>query len=224
MHLRFWLKPRPSTLLVSGYLVFVAGVTVFERADHDASLGLLASSPDALAHGKLWLLLTSGFVVAGPPVVQLAAIGVFAWLLLRARGARVLLDAALAGHVGSALVAYAGVAFLLLVDPQLVHHVSSAPDYGVSCVLAGLLGAITATTWQRRRAGHRSRLELGVPLLGIGVIAALTGLSPGLSTSEHALAFGLGMLAPILGRTSSAPRGHLGRYAEAASKASPLRM
>lgn len=86
-----------------------------ERIAHLVGAADLASSPASLAAGKVWLLLTSGFVVVGPPLPQIATIAVLAALVIRFRGSRTFWTAALLGRVGSPLVVYALVVYALVV-------------------------------------------------------------------------------------------------------------
>src|SRR5437870_6247672 len=70
-------RPRPAAgaVLAGGYL---GAVGVFAAVRGPAGLPrpqALAATPAALASGKLWLLVTSAFVVSGPPPLELAAVG-----------------------------------------------------------------------------------------------------------------------------------------------------
>jgi hypothetical protein len=79
--------------------------------------------------------------------------------------------AAAAGHLGSALLAYAGIGLLWLIGPADVDSVAEAPDFGISCVVAGVLGALAV--------GASGRLPVAWRLVAVaagiviwGVIAA----------------------------------------------------
>ena len=88
---------------VAAVAVLQAG-SVLDPAD-------VASSPDAVAGGALWRLLASGLVVDAPaPVAQLAVVAALTAIVLARDGGVTWWLAALAGHVGSALLAYAGIA------------------------------------------------------------------------------------------------------------------
>ncbi|MBX5443255.1 MAG: hypothetical protein IRZ32_17235 [Solirubrobacteraceae bacterium] len=146
----------------------------------------LASSPAAIADGRLWLLLTSGLVIDGLPWLQLALLAVVLAVALDRLGAARLWAVALVAHVGAAVLAYAAIGLLWLVDRTLVEGAVDEPDYGVSVVLAGELGALALA------GGRRMALFVGLLVLGgIGVGVADASL---LANVEHLLGFVLGAL------------------------------
>lgn len=180
----------PPTITLGGVvsvLAYLAAVAVIEatgRPDWHS----LSASPDAVAHGRVWLMLTSGLVVEGVVWAQLAVLAAVLGLALWRFGALRLWAVALAAHVGSALLAYAAVGVLWLVDASLVDV--REPDYGISAVMAGELGALAAG------GGRRTALLVGVLALagfGIGLADAST-----LANAEHLLAFAIGALTIFL--------------------------
>jgi hypothetical protein len=182
--------------LAGGYLLLVAVLAVLRRAlgwpDPDA----LASSPAGVAAGHVWSLITSGLVVAGAPAVQLAATALTAVLVIQLLGAPAFWAAALAAHVGSAVIVYAGVGVMWLVSRADVDGVVDAPDYGISCVWAGAGGALAAAAF-----GGRGRLA-GPVAIGAGLAAVAP--AAGLAGVEHAVAFVLGALTVAAGRRRAA--------------------
>ena len=167
---------------VVAYLLALAIV----QATGEPEWRTLAASPADVAHGRVWLLLTSGLVIDGVPWLQLAVLALVLAVALERLGAARLWAVALVAHVGSALVAYAGVGVLWLVDRALVDGVVHAPDYGVSVVLAGELGALAVA------GGRRMALFVGALVLaGIGIGVADASL---LANVEHLLGFALGAL------------------------------
>ena len=176
--------------LAAAWLTAV-GVLVVTRAltGHPAPASL-ASSPRAVAHGEVWRLLTSGLLVQGPPVVQLAGTAVLARVLIVRFGARLFWLVAAAGHLGATLLVYAGVGVGWLVDRDAVRSVSKAPDYGISAAWAACVGAVCVAG--ARRLLPRSRLAVGV---GIGCLLGFLVLLPAeseLEGVEHLVAFALG--------------------------------
>jgi hypothetical protein len=72
---------------VAAWLVAVTVIAVL-RAVHaeDMSVHALACSPDAIVTGRLWTLVTSGLIVAGPPVPQLIMTAIVAVAVVRLAG------------------------------------------------------------------------------------------------------------------------------------------
>ena len=170
---------------VLGYLAAVAVIEATGRPDWHS----LSASPDAVAHGRVWLMLTSGLVVEGVVWAQLAVLAAVLGLALWRFGALRLWAVALAAHVGSALLAYAAVGVLWLVDASLVDV--REPDYGISAVMAGELGALAAG------GGRRTALLVGVlALAGFGI--GLADASNWPANAEHLLGFAIGALTILL--------------------------
>lgn len=170
-----------TPLSVASVVAYLAALVVIEVSG-TPDWQELAASPDAVAHGRVWLLLTSGLVVEGAEVVQIVVLAVVLALALWRLGAVRLWAVALAAHVGAALVAYAGVGVLWLIDRSLVD--AREPDYGISVVMAGALGALAAA------GGPRTALVVGVLAVagfGIGIVDASA-----LANVEHLLGFAIG--------------------------------
>ena len=161
------------------YLVVVAAIQATGWPDWQS----LAASPDQIADGEVWLLLSSGLVIDGLPWLQftvLAIVLVLAWVRV---GAGRLWAAGLIAHVGSALLAYAGIGVLNLLGVD-VGDVTTEPDYGVSVLLAGELGVIAVS------GGRRTALLVGI--LGVAGFGIGLADSSALANVEHLLGFVLG--------------------------------
>ena len=176
-------------LSAATWWVAVAVLAALERDHVAAAPRALASSPAGVADGRLWTLLTSGVVIAGPVVVQLIGAGIVVWLAVDQLGPARFWLAALAGHVGATLVAYAGIGVLWLVRPDDVRGVAFAPDYGISCIWAASLGALLAV---RIRSGPRPRVVTVAFGASLALFAALVPLHGELADVEHLLAFAAG--------------------------------
>lgn len=152
------------------------------------------ASAAAVAHGRVWLLLTSALDVQGPlPLAQVAIAAAVAGLAIMRLGAWAWWRAALAGHVGSALAAYAAIGLAVLLGSASAERAASRPDYGISCVLAASLGALLVT---------RDRVAIAVGAAGT---VALVPLSLGWYGSEHLVAVAIG--AAVSARTRPRSRG-----------------
>src|ERR1700756_4302586 len=135
---------------------------------HQSLVAAMSFSPSDLVSGKLWLLPLSGLIVAGSTWSQLATLAEVAVVVVVLAGARTFWRAAILGHVGSTLVAYAVLGVLALTAPSSVGSLFAAPDYGVSCIWAGCLGAL-AVVVARRCSGRAAKVSvaaaIGAPLL-----------------------------------------------------------
>jgi hypothetical protein len=142
-----------------------------------AAVGIVApASADAVADGRVWLLLTSGLAAQGPaPLAQVAIAAAVGGLAIARLGAAAWWRAALAGHVLSALIAYALIGLVGATDA------AATPDYGISCVLGASFGALMTVR------GDRVARTVGV----LGALALLP-LSFGWIGLEHPLSVALG--------------------------------
>jgi hypothetical protein len=172
-------RDRIGLASVVAYLVVVAAIEAIGWPDWQS----LAASPDQVAHGQLWLLLSSGLVIDGLPWLQFTVLAIVLVLAYLRVGAVRLWTAGLVAHVGSALLAYAGIGVLNLLGAD-VGDVTTEPDYGVSVLLAGELGVIAVS------GGRRTALLVGV--LGVAGFGIGLADSSALANVEHLLGFGLG--------------------------------
>jgi hypothetical protein len=175
-------------------VAWLGAVAALEATRHAAgwpAVQDLASSPAEVARGRVWSLLTSALLVTRDPIVQLVAAALLTVAAMQALGPATFWLAAAAGHVGSALLAYAGIGLLWLIGRADVDSVVHAPDFGISCVVIGVLGALTVAASGRRPPGRR--------MLAIAAGVALWTVIPpfGLAAVEHALAFALGAVAAV---------------------------
>jgi hypothetical protein len=182
-----------AVAVVVGLLPSSTGIT------HRALVAALAFSPSDLVSGKLWLLPLSGVVVDGETWVQLAVLAEVAVVLVVLAGARTFWRAAIFAHVGSTLIAYAVLAVLAVVAPSATGDLFRDPDYGVSCIWAGSLGAL-AVVGARRCTGRPAKLAVAAAVSAPLVVGLTAGaVTPAgtldLATVEHLLAFVLGVLA-----------------------------
>ena len=137
---------------------------------------VLPASADAVGRGGVWLLLTSALAAQGPlPLVQVGLTAAVAALAITRAGATTWWLATLAGHVGSALIAYA------LIAAAGAGHAAATPDYGVSCVLGASLGVLLTVRGDRVAT-----------LVGVAGSLALLPLSFGWIGLEHPLSVAIG--------------------------------
>jgi hypothetical protein len=172
-------RDRIGLASVVAYLVVVAAIQATGWPDWQS----LAASPDQVAHGQVWLLLSSGLVIDGLPWLQFTVLAIVLVLAFVRVGAVRLWAAGLIAHVGSALLAYAGIGVLNLLGAD-VGDVTTKPDYGVSVLLAGELGVIAVS------GGRRTALLVGI--LGVAGFGIGLADSSVLANVEHLLGFVLG--------------------------------
>ncbi len=161
-----------------------------------------ASSPAEVAEGHLLQLFSSGLVVSGTPLPQLVGLVLAGAFVLLRLGPGAFWRAALAGHVLATLLVYAGVGLLWLGDQMLADEVAFVPDYGISCVWAGLVGALVGAATRGPEHRHARSLERAC----VVVLVAAIPLSPGLAGIEHVVAFLLGGACVAPPRRSGARR------------------
>jgi hypothetical protein len=180
---------EPGVLLAAAYVLAVTAVTVTHFTLNLPSADAVALTPSLLAQGKLWLLATSAFLVSSNSLDGAwLSLGVLAAATASARDPGRFWRAAVAGHVGSTVVVYAGIGMVWATDPHAVAGLVDQPDYGISCVCAGAFGALAATTRH-----HRSHaLRLLYPALLVGWLVAVAATSGSLALLEHPIAFALG--------------------------------
>jgi hypothetical protein len=173
------LRRWSSIVAVPAVAAAVSVVTALSR------LGLvevrdLASTPQGVADGREWQLLTSALVADRPAVLSVLGFTLVGLAALALAGARVVWTAAAAGHVLATVVVY-GVL-------DAAHLTVSRPDYGTSAIIAAWIGVVACRLWQRRA---------GPAAIGLCIVAALVGwvVRPHLDIldTEHAVALAVGI-------------------------------
>jgi hypothetical protein len=157
----------------------VSAVTVLNRIGV-LPLRDLASTPQGVADGREWQLLTSAFVADRPTVPSVMGFTIVGLAALALVGARILWTAAVAGHLLATVVVYGAL--------DAMHVTVSRLDYGTSAIIAAWIGVIACCLWQRGAARAA---------VGLCVVAALVGwlCSPALDIldTEHAVALAVGI-------------------------------
>jgi hypothetical protein len=204
--LRRRLSPAGIALVV--YLGAVVIVALLPAGTHGTLVTALAFSPRDLVFGRLWLLPLSAVVIDGETWLQIAVLVQAAVALAVVAGAGTFWRAAILAHVGSTLIAYAILRVLSVADHPATGDLFRDPDYGVSCVWLGSVGALAvvcARSWASTHAKVALAATLGAPivaLLAAGFVTPAGTLD--LASVEHLFAFPLGAFAGW--RASGAPR------------------
>jgi hypothetical protein len=183
---------RSASALLALLVLLVSCLTVASARDPGLAASV-AASPLRLAHGHVWLLVTSGLLAERPLGPSIISFAFLASLALVVCGSRAVWVAAALGHVGSTLVAYLVIALAWALNPSDLRGVIESRDYGVSAVSAAWLGAIAAAGWRARGQTVAGRLAIVISCLGVALFAY--SLHPGLTffASEHAIAFAVGV-------------------------------
>lgn len=189
---------RPSALEVTACAAFaafvavVAAVTAAQRAGV-IPLRTIAASPQQVAAGKVWLLLTSGLLIQNPLALSLLSFAALGALTLAACGFRVLAWSALLGHVLSTLIVYGLLGLGSIASPEVFGSTWSAPDYGVSAISAAWLGAVAAVAW-RRSDRPMERALVVAACVGVAAFGWMVRGHVNVLDSEHGVAFATGVV------------------------------
>ena len=196
-----------NRLLTAATVVWLAAVAALELGG--AAPADIGASPDAVADGEVWRLLSSSLLVdAGLPWLQLALLAAASAVVIRRAGPRVWWVAALVGHVVSALLAYASIGVAIALGSGSADRVADDWDYGISCVLAAQTGVLFADALGRVRAGRADPARAGGRARPVDLaLLAVTGGAAVLWVAtiswygvEHPLAFALGAAILVVAR------------------------
>jgi lambda repressor-like predicted transcriptional regulator len=184
----------------------VAGLATAANRAHWAGLSHLAASPRAVAEGKLWLLVTSGVVADRPWLPSLLGFAIVGFAALSVARGRVVVAAALAGHVLATLVVYGFLGAVDAVDHDAFANLVGRPDIGLSAIIAAWIGVVSCRLWRRypsRRAHALNVLGcIGCALIGFAFRPDVTALD-----TEHIVAFALGVAIAAWWPESAGPTG-----------------
>lgn len=200
-------------------LTAAAGIVTVASRSGWIGLSHLAASPNAIAKGKLWLLLTSGGVADRPWLASLVGFAVVAFATLSVARVRVVVLAALAGQVVATLAVSGFLGLARALDHDAFNALVNTPDIGLSAIIAAWIGVCAQTLWRRYRSRRAHMLNvlgcIGCALIGSAFRPNLTALD-----TEHIIAFFLGVLI-----ASSAPWAELGitRFAIRTPRSRPRR-
>jgi hypothetical protein len=196
---------RLGTALAIGYLLALLCVESLRRATGSPGPAELAANPEAVASGKVWLFVTSAFIVNGPLALELSAAVASSIILIRRHGGLLFWRVAIVSHLGSTLLAYAGVGLLWLSTPDTVGNVVERSDYGISAAWMGVLGALLVSSWRSLAAGRGGRWERFLLFTCAGAAIISFSFFPLLAGIEHVLAFALGVIVLLVAAGAPAP-------------------
>ncbi|HLY93671.1 MAG TPA: hypothetical protein VKP14_02390 [Gaiellaceae bacterium] len=185
-------------LLAITWLVAVVNVSIAANA-RPGWVSALAASPDRVREGKLWFLVSSAVLVDRPVALSLLSFTALAVSALILCGTRTFWWSAFLGQVLATMLVYAfiGVARWFVVGA--FDSSVASPDYGVSTVCAAWLGSIAALMWRRRGRSALGKLSIASSCVAVGLFAYSVRPDVSVLSSEHLVAFALGVGAAIPG-------------------------
>ena len=199
---RLLLKGRSSrrvgSLLATVWLVAVVNVSIAANA-RPGWVSALAASPDRVREGKLWFLFSSAVLVDRPVVLSLLSFTTLAAAALILCGTRTFWWSAFLGQVLATMLVYAFIAVARWFVVGAFDSSMVSPDYGVSTVCAAWLGSIAALMWRRRGRSAVGKVSIASSCVAVGLFAYSVRPDVSVLSSEHLVAFSLGVGAAIPG-------------------------
>lgn len=195
------------------FVVVVGMLTAAAQAHAFVPDRLAASYERVVGHGELWTLFTSATVADDPVWISLASFAAIAVVALLVCGGQLFWLTVVAAHVGSAATIYLVIAVSRAIDGGLFAASLLRPDFGVSTMQGGMLGASAFVLW---RAGSGSRTRRALVVAGVCVVAVIAWRlhpDPSVLTYEHHVAFLIGILVARLVLGGTERRGAAARRA-----------
>ena len=192
---------RTGVIAAGSGLAVGAVLTVTRQRYGRPDVSALASTASGVAHGRVWSLLTSMLLVGRYPFAELVGCALTVLAALWLLDGLSFWIVALAAHVGSALVVYAGIGVVWVVSAGAASDLAAEQDYGISAIWFGALGAIAVVLHRR---GFR-RTGVIVAAAAVAASVALIAVSDELPFAEHLVALAIG--AATARALAAAPRG-----------------
>ena len=187
---------------VFSWLALVLIMTVLNQTGI-VQAGSLASSPESVREGKLWLLFSNGIIVQHPVVLSFVSLVLLAVTAMYVCGGSATCLSAVAGHIGSTLLAYFVYGVVRLSNAHAFVGLGSRSDYGVSAITAAWLGIVATTAWERRGRTIRRGLAITTSCVAVGLFAWMSRRHVTVIDSDHLFAFAIGASIPYLRRTGN---------------------
>jgi hypothetical protein len=197
---------RLATVPALAWVATVAVVSALAAGRPAGWVEALAASPERVREGKVWFLFTSAGLVDHPVVISVlsfAALATLAWLVC---GMNVFWLSAFLGQVGATLLVYLYIGAARWVVPGAYAAATGSPDYGVSTVSAAWLGSIATVAWQKRGRSRSGKASIALGCVAVTLFAYSVRPDVTVLSSEHVVAFTLGVVGalPGLGRKAIA--------------------
>jgi hypothetical protein len=184
--------------LALAWALAVVGVSVAAHG-RPGWVEALAASPARVGEGKAWFLFSSAVLVDRPLAASLVSFLALAILAFVVCGARTFWWSAFLGQVVATLLVYVVIGAVRRLVADAFDSVMAAPDYGVSTISAAWLGSTAAVAWRRRGRSRVGKTSIAVSCLAVGLFAYSIRPDVTILSSEHIVAF-------VLGVACAAPR------------------
>lgn len=191
-------RPWIERVLAAIWLVAVVCVSIAAGA-RPGWVRALAASPDRVREGKLWYLVSSAVLVDRPVVLSLLSFAVLATLALMTCGTRTFWWSAILGQVVATLLVYVFIGAARRIVAGAFDTSLASPDYGVSAISAAWLGSIATVAWRRRGRSRVGKFSISSSCLAVGLFAYSVRPDVTVLSSEHLVAFALGVAAAMPG-------------------------
>jgi hypothetical protein len=200
---------RVVLAVAAAFVVAVAAGIVLRRSGVDLVAPLSAGERIVVDDLQVWRMLTSGLIVRGAvPFVQLLVLVLVSLAVIRRQGPVRWAAAAVGGHVLSAAIAYWILQVEVWKGDDAAYVAAGGHDYGISCLLAGTLGALCVDATLRWR-GTRDRREGALAAFLALLAVATVPLALSWYGVEHGLSFLVGALTiALVGRRGGHGSGH----------------
>jgi len=175
-----------------GAATAVAGLATLATRSGWVGASRLAASPKAIEEGNVWLLATSALVADRPWLPSLLGFAIAGLVAVSLAPGRIVVLAALTGHILATLVVYGILGIVRAVDPDALARLVRAPDVGLSAIIAAWIGVVAAVAW-RRYGSRRARILDVAGCIGCALIGFAFRPDVTLLDLEHIVAFALGV-------------------------------
>jgi len=186
---RFAQRLGGGEVALVAYVTAAVTMTLLHHLLGVPGLGFFAASPDAVAHGRWWTLITSGFLIVPPLMaLQVAALLALGFVDIRLCGARVFWTAVVLAHFLSTGLVYCAVWIIGGVGLASMNTVSRQPDYGISLVWFAGIGVLVAAMGRRAWSAGLSPAYRRLLLASAILVPLVVVLFDGPAHYEHVVA------------------------------------
>lgn len=138
-------------------------------------------------------------LVDHPVAISAICFLALAALALGVCGSGVFWTSALLGQITATLLVYAVIGAIRWLVPDALESTVASPDFGVSTISAAWLGSIATVCWRHRGRTAVGKLWIAVSCIAFGLFAYSLRPDLNIVSSEHLVAFALGVAGAMPG-------------------------